>query len=60
MDANGKNGRRMTNTRATERAAFWSPDGKKLAFSSDGDGPSEIYIINTDGSNLVCLTRTSK
>jgi len=44
--------RRLTNTPATERAAVWSPDGTRIAFASDGDGPSMIYVMNADGSNL--------
>jgi Tol biopolymer transport system component len=34
----------------------WSPDGSRLAFSSDQDGNSEIYLMNPDGSNVVRLT----
>jgi TolB protein len=32
----------------------WSPDGTQIAFTSDrdGDGNTEIYIMNRDGSNL--------
>jgi TolB protein len=29
----------------------WSPDGEKIAFDSDRDGNSEIYVMNADGSN---------
>jgi TolB protein len=56
MDADGGHVRRLTYTRATERAAAWSPDGSKLLFSSDGDGPSEVYVMQADGSHLVHLT----
>ncbi|HUQ20690.1 MAG TPA: hypothetical protein VM099_13830 [Gemmatimonadaceae bacterium] len=34
----------------------WSPDGKRIAFTSDRDGNSEIYVMNADGSNQVRLT----
>ena len=34
----------------------WSPDGSKIAFVSDRDGNTEIYVINTDGSNPTNLT----
>jgi TolB protein len=34
----------------------WSPDGRRLAFRSNRDGPLEIYAIGTDGSGLVKLT----
>jgi Tol biopolymer transport system component len=34
----------------------WSPDGSQIAFSSTRDGNREIYIIDSDSSNLVRLT----
>lgn len=37
--------------------AQWSPDGKKIAFTSDRDGDPEIYVMNADGSRPVRLTR---
>ena len=35
----------------------WSPDGRKLAFVSQRDGNSEIYVMNADGSAQKNLTR---
>ena len=35
----------------------WSPDGRKLAFVSERDGNSEIYVMNADGSEQENLTR---
>ena len=34
-----------------------SPDGKRIAFSSNADGNWEIYLMNSDGSGQVRLTR---
>ena len=34
----------------------FSPDGSKIAFSSDRDGNYEIYVMNADGSNQTRLT----
>ncbi len=34
----------------------WSPDGKKIAFSSARTGKPQIYIMNWDGSNIERIT----
>lgn len=34
----------------------WSPDGNKIAFISDRDGNPELFLVNTDGTNLRQLT----
>lgn len=34
----------------------WSPDGKRIAFSSGGFARTQIYIMDVDGSNVVKLT----
>ena len=36
--------------------AQWSPDGTKLAFTSNRDGNPEIYVMNKDGSGLRRVT----
>ena len=34
------------------KAPVWSPDGAKIAFSSDRDGNREIYEMDSDGANV--------
>jgi TolB protein len=34
----------------------WSPDGSKIAYTSNGDGNPEIYIMNADGSGRRRMT----
>jgi TolB protein len=34
----------------------WSPDGTKLAFTTNRDGNPEIYVMNRDGSGLRRMT----
>lgn len=41
-----------------DRSASFSPDGTRLAFSSDRDGDWEIYTMNLDGSDQVRLTHS--
>jgi TolB protein len=40
-------------------APKWSPDGAKIAFYGFGDGDSEIYVANSDGSSQTNLTSNS-
>lgn len=35
----------------------WSPDGSLIAFESNRDGFSDIYVMNVDGSHIKQLTR---
>ncbi|MEO6334890.1 MAG: winged helix-turn-helix domain-containing protein [Pyrinomonadaceae bacterium] len=35
----------------------FSPDGRRIAFSSNSDGNSEIYMMNADGSGRLRITR---
>ena len=47
---------RLTNNNALDEAPTWSPDGSRIAFDSNRDGKTEIYVMNTDGSNVKRLT----
>jgi len=40
----------------------WSPDGSKIVFSSDMDGQmgSNIYVMDSDGTNITRLTTTNE
>jgi Tol biopolymer transport system component/serine/threonine protein kinase/Tfp pilus assembly protein PilF len=40
---------RLTNHPGDDQFAKVSPDGKKIAFSSNRDGKPEIYVMNADG-----------
>jgi TolB protein len=37
----------------------WSPDGSRIAFSSDRDGDFDIYVIRADGGRVRHVTRTA-
>jgi len=36
----------------------WSPDGTRIAFASSTDGHTQIYVINSDGTNRIKITNT--
>jgi WD40 repeat protein len=47
---------RLTNNVAEDTDPAWSPDGTRIAFTSDRDGPRAIYVMNEDGSDVKRLT----
>ena len=48
----------VTSGRSDEDPA-WSPDGRKLAFSSNRRGRKEVYRIDVTGQNTSLLTDAS-
>ncbi len=65
IDADGGNPRNLTNHHAQDTSPDWSPDGTQIAFHSDRNrdwefevrGKNwEVYVMNTDGANLINLT----
>ncbi|MBU1880131.1 MAG: SUMF1/EgtB/PvdO family nonheme iron enzyme, partial [Chloroflexi bacterium] len=46
----GSDQRRLTNHAAEDHDPAWSPDGTQIAFASDRDGNSEIYVMDVDGA----------
>ncbi len=51
-NANGKGGANITGTRAIEVSPTWSPDGNRIAFVSDRSGSPQVYVMNSNGTNV--------
>jgi len=47
---------RLTDHVAYEREPVWSPDGKRLAFTSNRMGNNDVFIISSQGGTPVQLT----
>lgn len=51
----------LTDNAASDQYAAWSPDGTRIAFSSDrtDDYDFEIYVMDADGENVARLTTSA-
>ena len=60
MNADGTGQRQITNLGGANFGPSWTPDGKRLVFSSNYKTPRsrnfEVYLINLDGSGLEQIT----
>lgn len=65
LRADGSSMRRLTRSQGThdrqgeESTPDFSPDGKRIVFTSNRDGNLELYAIGVDGRNERRLTRTA-
>ncbi len=52
MNSDGTHQRRLTNTPGEDEAVpAWSPDAEQIAYATDFNGDSKIWVMNTDGSD---------
>ncbi len=59
MRADGGQPIQLTTNNARDSDPAWSPDGQKIAFASNRDGNTEIYVMNEDGSAQTRLTNSA-
>ena len=57
MSIDGSNLKRLTNDKAGDRQPCWSPDGKRIVWSSNRGGKNwDIWVMNADGTDQQNLT----
>ena len=59
VSAQGGIARQLTTHSAFDCTPIWSPDSKKIAFSSNRDGNFDIYIMPANGGSAKKLTKHS-
>ncbi len=55
-DRDGRNVRRITSTPAVEGNPRFSPDGRRIAFTSNRDGSEDVYVVDRAGGIPTRLT----
>ena len=59
IQLNGENRTNLTQHPADDKWPAWSPDGERIAFSSDRDGAFDIWLMSADGSNPIKVTNSA-
>ena len=59
VPANGGEARQLTTHAAYDSQPIWSPDGKKIAFTSNREGSLDVYAISAKGGAPTRLTTHS-
>ena len=59
MNADGSGLENLTREWGLVVEPVWSPDGQKIAFTSERDGNWEVYVMNADGTGQRNLTRNA-
>jgi Tol biopolymer transport system component len=59
LNVNDKSYARLTIDPDNGMYPSWSPDGKRIAFMSWRNGPTEIFVMNADGSNQRRVARAT-
>ncbi len=58
MQPDGTDPVNLTNDPAADYAPAWSPDGTRLAFLSNRTGQSEVFVVGSDGTNVLQLSHS--
>jgi Tol biopolymer transport system component len=59
MNADGSGQKPLMNSPGSDYDPAWSPEGKRIAFTSLRDGNKDIYVLNIETGAIVRLTTVS-
>lgn len=59
VPVSGGEARQITSSQAYDSRPVWSPDGKRIAFSSNRKGSLDIYVVNAEGGSPHRITTHS-
>ena len=59
VPATGGTAYQLTTNPAYDANPIWSPDGSKIAFVSDREGPLNVYVVSRNGGEPKLLTTSS-
>ncbi len=57
VHADGTGRRRLTDSPGDDLGAAWSPDGKRIVFSSARDGDADLWMMDADGGHVTRLLK---
>ena len=60
VDSNGGEAKQLTSRSSYDSDPVWSPDSKKIAFSSNREGSIDIYVIEKNGGTPKRITTNSR
>lgn len=60
VDINGERLRELTTGPWSDSSPVWSPDGKRIAFTSDRDGTTQIHVLWVDTREMAQITRVEQ
>lgn len=59
VEPTGHDLKKITQQPGAYASPVWSPDGQRIAFTSDHEGPRRIYTMRADGSQITPVPNTS-
>jgi Tol biopolymer transport system component len=60
IDSEGRGDRVVSTDIVPDGRATWSPDGGRMAFVGDRDGPADLYVLDLASGELTNLTNSSE